>query len=107
MFNILFDENIFLYLEEIDLCKRVKDNGGKVILLNIFVDHLGGKSHGNKFDLEMEKSRNWHWMWSLFYYNRKHKGYFYSLIITLPKLITSTIKYISYSIFNKYKKRNL
>jgi len=107
MFNILFDENIFLYLEEVDLCKNIKNKNGKIKLLNIFVNHLGGKSHGNKFDLEMEKSRNWHWMWSLFYYNKKHKGYFYSLIITFPKFLTSIIKFILCSFFNKYQKREI
>ena len=30
-----FDENIFLYLEEIDLCKRVKDNKGRILKVNI------------------------------------------------------------------------
>ncbi len=107
MFNILFDEKIFLYLEEIDLCKRVKDKGGKIILLDIFIDHLGGKSHGNQFDLEMEKSRNWHWMWSLFYYNKKHKGYIYSIIKTSPKFLVSVFKYFLYFILINKKKREI
>ena len=45
----------------------------------------------NQFDLEMEKSRNWHWMWSLFYYNKKHKGYIYSIIKTSPKFFSFSI----------------
>ena len=32
MFNILFDENIFLYLEEIDLCQNIKNKNGKINL---------------------------------------------------------------------------
>ena len=24
---------------------------------------------------EIEFSRNWHWMWSKFYFNKKHFGY--------------------------------
>ena len=30
--NYFFDENYFLYFEEIDLCKRVEKNGGKIFL---------------------------------------------------------------------------
>ena len=60
--NQFFDEQIFLYLEEIDLCKRVKKLNGRIIIINTSVEHLGGLSHGNRNDLEMEKSRNWHWM---------------------------------------------
>ena len=100
-----FDENIFLYLEEIDLCKRVRDNNGKILLINSEVEHLGGLSHGNKDDFEMEKSRNWHWMWSSFYYYNKHYGYAYGLIKTFPKLFSSILKYLYYKIINKQKQR--
>ena len=72
-----FDENIFLYLEEIDLCKRILDQGENILEINVEVNHLGNQSHGS-YDLEMEKSRNWHWMWSNFYYYKKHHNYFYS-----------------------------
>jgi hypothetical protein len=26
----------------------------------------------------VEINRNWHYMWSMFYYKKKHYGYFYS-----------------------------
>ena len=107
MFNILFDENIFLYLEEIDLCQNIKNKNGKIKLLNIFVNHLGGKSHGNKFNFQMEKSRNWHWMWSLFYFNKKHKGYFYALILTLPKFLNSCFKFLFYALLFKKNKSEI
>ena len=74
-----FDENIFMYLEEIDLCKRMRDLGERILEINIVINHLGGQSHGD-YDLEMEKSRNWHWMWSKFYFNKKHHNYFYSFL---------------------------
>jgi N-acetylglucosaminyl-diphospho-decaprenol L-rhamnosyltransferase len=99
-----FDENIFLYLEEIDLCKRVKNKKGRIILLNTKITHLGGASHGKKFDLEIEKSRHWHWMWSKFYFNRKHRNYLYALIITLPNFISSLIKLALFKILKKEKK---
>ena len=91
-----FDENFFLYLEEIDLCKRIKKRGGRLLLINEPVVHLGGFSHGNRNDLEMEMSRNWHWMWSRFYYNKKTYGYFISFFMNLPTLVGSLIKLIYY-----------
>jgi hypothetical protein len=53
----------------------------------------------------MEKSRNWHWMWSKFYYNKKYYGYFKALIITLPNFIKSGFKFLFYLILNNKKKK--
>ena len=103
--NIFFDENFFFYLEEIDLCKRIKNNKGHIILLNSKVNHLGGLSHGDKNDFEMEKSRNWHWMWSKFYYNKKHYGYIYGFINTFPSFLTAIFKIFFYSIKKNEKKK--
>ena len=99
-----FDENIFLYLEEIDLCKRIVDQGENILEINVEVNHLGNQSHGS-YDLEMEKSRNWHWMWSNFYYYKKHHNYFYSFLKTLPNFISSGSKFIYYKISNNEKKK--
>tara|TARA_B100001250_G_C19804164_1_gene792470 strand:+ start:1041 stop:1871 length:831 start_codon:yes stop_codon:yes gene_type:complete len=103
----LFDENFFLYLEEIDLCKRIKKLKEKILLLNIGIDHLGGKSHDSHYNLEMEKSRNWHWMWSKFYFYKKHYGYLHGFIKTLPNLISSFIKFLFFFCINeKIKSQN-
>jgi len=100
-----FDENIFLYLEEIDLCKRVKDNKGRILKVHIPAIHLGASSHGDIKNFEMEKSRNWHWMWSKFYFKRKHHGYLSGLVSTLPSFLSSLMKYFFYSFtMNKIKK---
>ena len=40
------------------------------ILINVPFIHLGGLSHGDSENIEMEKSRNWHWMWSKFYFKK-------------------------------------
>ena len=101
-----FDKNFFIYLEEIDLCKRLKKNGKKIYLdKNIIIHHLGGKSHNQSVEFEMELSRNWHWMWSTFYFNKKHYGYLSSIFKVSGKLLTSILKYIFYIVtFNKQKK---
>ena len=98
-----FDEKIFLYLEEIDLCKRAINNNQRVLLLNVKIDHAGGFSHGSRDDIEMEKSRNWHWMWSKFYYNKKHFGIVFSVIKILPNLLSALFKSLIFYFFNKRK----
>ena len=106
-FYEFFDENFFLYLEEIDLCLRTKKNKGTIFLVNAPVVHLGGASHGDKNDIEMEKSRNWHWMWSKFYFYKKHHGYFFGLVKTLPIFVKSFFKYIFYMLLNKNDKKEI
>ena len=107
MFNQFFDENFFLYLEEIDLCRNVKNKNGRIIIVNTPVKHLGGLSHGNRYDLEMEKSRNWHWMWSTFYYNKKHNGYLYGLVKTLPNFFSSFLKFLIFKLIKKNSKETI
>ena len=103
-----FDENFFIYLEEIDLCKRLRKENKKIYLdKNIIIHHLGGRSHDSSINFEMELSRNWHWMWSTFYYNRKHYGYFFSLLKTSGKLFSSLINLIFFSIIFKNEKRKI
>tara|TARA_A100001015_G_scaffold304082_1_gene394728 strand:+ start:459 stop:1310 length:852 start_codon:yes stop_codon:yes gene_type:complete len=102
-----FDENFFIYLEEIDLCKRLRFYNKKIYLdKRVSIHHIGGSSHNKKINFEMELSRNWHWMWSLFYFNKKHYGYIFALILVSKKLFSSLIKIFLYSlIFNQYKKK--
>ena len=103
-----FDENFFIYLEEIDLCKRVKEKRKNIYLVkNIKVQHLGGKSHNESLDFEMELSRNWHWMWSTFYFNRKYKGFIFALLLIIPKLISSILKFLFFTTIQKQKKKQI
>jgi GT2 family glycosyltransferase len=105
-FNIFFDKKIFLFLEEVDLCKRVVDSGGKIYIANnAKVYHSARKGSGE--DLEIDLCRNWHWMWSLFYYNVKHFGYFKAYCVTLNKLISSFYKFILATLLFNSKKREI
>ena len=105
--NVFFDENFFLYLENDDLCLRKKKENNKIyIAKKAKIHHLGGKSHSIVHNKEIEFSRNWHWMWSKFYFNKKHYGYLKALIISFPTLITSMIKFFYYfATHNKFKKK--
>ena len=105
--NIYFDENFFLYLEEIDLCKRIRENNGKILSINVPFIHLGGLSHGDRENIEMEKSRNWHWMWSKFYFKKKYQGYFLAFFSTFPSFLSSIIKFLFYSFTNNKLKKNI
>jgi len=99
----LFDENFFLFLEEIDLCKRIIKKGGKIFIVkNSKVQHLGKQASENILNIEL--CRNWHWMWSLFYYNYKHFGIITAYRIAIIKFFSSIFKlFFSFIFFNKKK----
>ena len=62
-----------------------------------------GETRELAFDT-VEINRNWHLMWSTFYFKKKHSGYLFSLIIHFPYLIKDVIKIFVYLIFlNKEK----
>ena len=106
--NEYFDERFFLYFEEIDLCKKVKNNNGKIYLdRKIKINHEGSQSVNNLNKFELEKNRNWHWMWSTFYYHKKYKGFFLALIIIFPKLLSAFTKTLIYSILVNKNKRDV
>lgn len=104
----IFDENFFMFYEETDLCKRVISKRGKVYSgSNLIINHLGEKSSfatKPEFKIDYIKLRNWHLMWSSFYFKKKHNGYYYSLISHLPSLIKDFLKMLVYLILlNKEK----
>jgi GT2 family glycosyltransferase len=106
--NKFFDENYFLYFEEIDLCKNVKKNNGKIYLdKKILIKHEGASSVKKLKKIELEKNRNWHWMWSTFYFHKKHKGFLLALIIILPKLLSSFFKIFIYMLILNKEKRSI
>ncbi|MDC3233240.1 glycosyltransferase [Pelagibacteraceae bacterium] len=102
-----FDDNFFIYFEEIDLCRRLKQLNKKIYLdSSIKIDHMGGSSHNQSIDFEMELSRNWHWMWSTFYYHKKYSGFLYAVIKISSKFFSALTKVLFYSILlNNNKKK--
>ena len=105
----IFDESFFLYFEEFDLCKNLELKNENVFRAkDLLIDHLGYKgSFGSdpKNQLESEKLREWHWMWSTFYFYKKNYGYLFAIKKTSGKLLRSFFKVVFYTItFNKKMK---
>ncbi len=105
--NIFFDEKFFMYLENVDLCLRAKKNDGKLIIIkNSKIHHLGAKAVDDRYSKEVELSRNWHWMWSKFYFNKKYKGTIISIILGLSSLFANLLKYLI-CVLTLNKKKNI
>ena len=102
-----FDENFFLYLENEDLCLRLERNDENIYIVpKSRIHHLGGKAVDPKYKNEIEYLRNWHWMWSKFYFNKKHHGYLIALFRVFKNLISAKIKFFYYLItFNTFKRK--
>ena len=103
-----FDENIFMYLENDDLCKRIIYNGGNIFIVpRAKINHLGSKAVDKKYENEVEFSRNWHWIWSKFYFNKKHFGFLKAFVEGFPKFFLSIIKYLFFLLINNKKKKKI
>ena len=101
-----FDENIFLYFEETDYCKR-----GRKINLNSFqlnkikIRHDVGTAveyidENEKIKIKLLYS--WHFIWSKYYFYKKHYGLIFSLIYFSPILVRSMIKILISKMFKNY-----
>lgn len=100
----VFDENYFLYNEEIDLCLDIKRKGGKIFSLDTNdLKHLGKMSSGED-NLKMKVLRNWHGYWSYIYFYKKNYGNLKANYIFLKKLIGAFTQYsFGLIFFNKEK----
>ena len=106
----IFDENYFLYFEEIDLCKSVIKDGGNIFTCkDLKINHLGFKSSlgkNLKDEVNVNLVREWHWMWSSFYFYKKHYNYLFACYKLLGKFTKSFVKSIFYSITFNEKLKN-
>jgi N-acetylglucosaminyl-diphospho-decaprenol L-rhamnosyltransferase len=99
----MFDKNIFLYLEEIDLCKRLRLKKEKIFICKKSkITHLGAKSSNIGF--EYDKCRNWHWMWSQVYFDKKFYNIFYVYKKYIIKLINNFFKTFIFALLLNKKK---
>ena len=104
LFNMLkfkkykfFDENIFLYYDDLDLCKTLKKNNEKIYLnKNSYAHHVSGKSSKSQ---NYNSIRFYHWGWSYFYFYKKHYSYLRAIIMFKLLFLKSIIRYISFKLF--------
>lgn len=94
----LFDENIFLFSEETDLCLRIRRAGlGIALDSDLFVNHLYRQSTPSS--PAIEKLKDWHIAWSSCYVLNKHgmatgkKNPYRLLMIYLFKMLVSTSRF--------------
>ena len=103
-----FDENFFLYFEEIDLCRRVKKFSEKIYIdPSITIKHIGGASVESSSSYQLELNRNWHWMWSTFYYHKKYMGFFIAILMIMPKFFSALFKSLFYLVISDKENKNI
>jgi GT2 family glycosyltransferase len=79
-----FDQNYFMYFEEVDLCYRIKQAGFKIM----YYPQASIIHHGGRSTTQAQMNMNSSWYKSFFYYLRKNKNYPALLIIMTLSLIT-------------------
>jgi len=86
-----FDENFFIWFEEVDYCKRVKNAGLKIFYTHeAVIIHHGAQSFQQIFPFEKQKKFNQ----SLLYYFKKHHtfiSYFILSILNYPSLFLTRL----------------
>ena len=103
-----FDEKFFMYLENNDLCKRSRDKGDLIYVVpKSKINHLAAKAVDNKYSNEIEYSRNWHWIWSKYYFNKKHYGFLKAFLEGFPRYCSSLVKFLFYLLINNKKKKKI
>ena len=108
-FKILggFDENFFLYFEESDFCIRSYKKNKNYQINTIKIKHNVGTSVVSKNIIEKKKIENlytWHFIWSKFYYHKKHYSYLGALIYFSPIIIRIIFRIGYYSFKKDIKK---
>lgn len=93
----LFDETYFLYYEEIDLCRRAKSEGWKIVqTINAGIIHTSGAITG----IQNREKRIPKYMYhSRKHYFKKHHGIFYLWLANSLFIIGSFFNYIKKCIF--------
>ena len=98
-----FDKNFFLYFEETDYCKRGrKINFYSYQLNKTKIKHLVGTSVEYEDDNEkneIKKLCNWHFIWSKFYYYKKHYTFFFAIIYFIPIIVRINFRILFYTFF--------
>lgn len=85
-----FDENIFMYFEDVDLCRRIRQNGKKIVYYpTLKILHKCGASWEG-YTKENKRRQKQNYYNSMIYYFKKHRPYVEYLVVkTLRRLFFS------------------
>tara|TARA_B100000963_G_scaffold359953_1_gene388898 strand:- start:1977 stop:2846 length:870 start_codon:yes stop_codon:yes gene_type:complete len=90
-----WDENIFLYFEELLFCTK----GSKKELYSYQINKIQVQTEGTTVVIKESKEKNkwlnlliWHFIWSKFYVSKIRFGFFISILFFLPIIFRSLIK---------------
>ena len=87
-----FDEKIFMYVEELELCYRIKKLGKKVVLdSHTSLIHLGGASGGSHLAITSEIK-------GMLYFWQKHKPKWQLFLVKLIFWVGSLLRYVIFGI---------
>ena len=100
-----WDNYFYTYLEDIDLCYRVRKNNFEIIKVkNSIVNHTGFQSHKLSKHDEINKKRIFNFNKSSLYFDYKNKSKFYFYLQLSKNLSKITVKLIVNTILFKRKK---
>ncbi len=100
-----WDENIYTYHEDIDLCLRLRKKKFQIIKIpSSIVHHVGFGSHLKKNKDKINKSRNWHYCWTSLYFKQKHGTYFRFMIFFAKNIIKYLLKTVINTVI--FRKKN-
>ncbi|MDA7732791.1 glycosyltransferase [Candidatus Pelagibacter sp.] len=98
-----WDENIYTYHEDIDLCLRLRKKKYSIMKVkNSIVHHIGFGSNKKKNKAKAEQSRNWHYCWSSLYFKDKYSP----KINFISFYVKNLVKYFLKTILNFLLLRN-
>lgn len=106
-----WDNNIYVYLEDIDISLRMNLENYRIIkIFDSVVDHMGWSSHFATIKNTMNISRIWHFTWSSLYFKSKfstrmelYKSIFLILFLCLIK---NTLHILTFNL-KKFKINNI
>ena len=103
-----FDENFFLYFEESDFCLRSHKIKKNYQINSVKINHYRGTSvsiNNANEKKELEKLYTWHFIWSKFYYYKKHYTYFLAILIFIPIMIRILFRIVLFVFIKDIEKK--
>ena len=105
-----FDEKIYLYFEEDDFFYRSKNLYHAYAINTVNVIHNIGTSvetNNEKEVTDQKNLRTWHFIWSKFYFYKKHYGFLISFLFFLPVIFRINFRIMLYKIIKDKKSKNI